>query len=519
MSFAAENALARLRGHVYWIIALSSVGIMLGRILAVDSVDLLALEKSRIREALARTRQDLQKQGLGPDAIEQRLQERERQLQAELRLRRPFLSANDRSRWCTVRALVEPQMRVEGVPYAIDKVIQQPGWDTIDMVMHPGVVRDGVLCEGHLFSSKPPLLATLLAGPYWVIHRLTGATLGTHPYAIGRLMLILVNVGSLGVYFWLLARLVERFGRTDWGRLFVMAAAAFGTFLSTFAVAINNHLVAAVAALIAVYAAVRIWFDAQRRLRYFAVAGFFAALAAATELPALTLLAALGVPLLAKAPWRTLAAFLPAVLVVAAAFFGTNWIAHQSLRPPYMHRSPTDPEDNWYVFQYRREGKLRPSYWQQPQGIDRGEPSRGVYALHVLVGHHGIFSLTPVWVLSLFGLGAWIARPADRRLRELALLIAAVSLACLVFYIGILGQKDRNYGGMSSGFRWAFWLAPLWLLAMLPAADATARRGWTRLLASGLLVLSVLSASYPTWNPWTHPWVYNFLSHLGWIAG
>ena len=29
---------------------------------------------------------------------------------------RPFLSANDRSRWCTVRALVEPDMQVPALP-------------------------------------------------------------------------------------------------------------------------------------------------------------------------------------------------------------------------------------------------------------------------------------------------------------------------------------------------------------------------------------------------------------------
>ena len=36
-----------------------------------------------------------------------------------------------------------------------------------------------------------------------------------------------------------------------------------------------------------------------------------------------------------------------AVLVIAAGFFGTNWIAHRSLRPAYMHRHG-DGEDNWY---------------------------------------------------------------------------------------------------------------------------------------------------------------------------
>jgi len=38
--------------------------------------------------------------------------------------------------------------------------------------------------------------------------------------------------------------------------MFVMAAAAFGTFLTTFAVTINNHLPAAVCAAVAVYATV-----------------------------------------------------------------------------------------------------------------------------------------------------------------------------------------------------------------------------------------------------------------------
>ncbi len=57
-----------------------------------------------------------------------------------------------------------------------------------------------------------------------------------------------------------------------------------------------------------------------------------------------------------------------------------------------------------------------------------------------------------------------------RRFRELALLIAAAVVVCLTFYI-LRPQVDRNYGGMTSGFRWMFWFAPLWLVAMLPAAD------------------------------------------------
>ncbi len=35
--------------------------------------------------------------------------------------------------------------------------------------------------------------------------------------------------------------------------------------------------------------------------------------------------------------------------------------------------------------------------------MDRGEPSHAVYIFHSLVGHHGIFSLTPFWLLSVVG--------------------------------------------------------------------------------------------------------------------
>src|SRR5690606_20044704 len=130
------------------------------------------------------------------------------------------------------------------------------------MVQHVG--RDG---KPHLYSSKPPLLATLLAGKYWIIHWFTGATLGDHPYVICRAMLITTNILPLVLMFVVLASLVERLGITDWGRIFVMSAATLGTFLNTFAIVLNNHIPAAVSAAIAIYAFVKITYDADERLR------------------------------------------------------------------------------------------------------------------------------------------------------------------------------------------------------------------------------------------------------------
>jgi hypothetical protein len=506
MSTSQDDPQARLRRSVYLLLIMAGTGIMLGRILAIDAIGRTAIEDYRFDRILGEKAKRLRQKGLEGDRYDEALErERQRLLKLLPPLRRPFFSANDRSRWCAVRALVEPDMRVyetdaqgntRWVPYAIDNVIQQPNWDTIDMVKH----------DGHLYSSKPPLLPTLIAGEYWLIYNLTGMSLATHPFALGRFMLLSINLLPLLVYFVLLSRLVDRFGATDWGRCLVMTAAVFGTFLTTFAVTLNNHVPTAICVLIALVAAVPIWFDNRRHWAYFAMAGLFAALAATGELPALAFAAALSVVLLWKAPRRTLLVYVPVAVLVAAAFFGTNWIAHQDLKPPYMHRGQTDKSDNWYDYTYEVNGKQYESYWNNPGGLDQGEPSWAIYAMHVLVGHHGIFSLTPVWLLSAAGVIMWLCRGRDPRLRELALLIGVVTLACLVFYL-LRPLHHRNYGGVTSGLRWMFWLAPLWLLTMLPAADAMSGRRWTRAIVLLLLVASVLSASYPTWNPWVNPWI------------
>ena len=163
MNLPSNDSTFHLRQSMYWLLICLSVGMMLGRVMAVDAVDRTALAKDRLNRIageLDRRKGQLQQQGLEGEALEKELARIETQLHRDAQLRRPFLSANDRSRWCTVRALVEPDMRVEGAPYAIDKVIQDPNWDTIDMVKH----------DGHLYSSKPPLMATLMAGIYWIIY-------------------------------------------------------------------------------------------------------------------------------------------------------------------------------------------------------------------------------------------------------------------------------------------------------------------------------------------------------------
>ncbi len=498
---------ALVRRTCYAILITAAAGVMLGRILAVTSVDVELLERQRLQdisEELETRRSELVARGVDGERLAAEMKRIEKALRDRAVLSRPFLSANDRSRWCTVRALVEPDMRVPGAPYAIDRVIQEPRWDTIDMVKH----------DGRLYSSKPPLFPTLLAGLYWVILHTTGWTLRDQPYEIGRVVLILVHWLPLIACLAGLASLVERFARNDWTRIFIVAAGCFGTFLTTMVVSLNNHLPGAVCAFAALFFAVPIFWDGRREAWRFAAAGVPAAFAVTFELPSLILFVALLGFLASVALRKTVLYFLPGALLVGAAYFYTNWLAHGTLTIPYSHRG--EGGDNWYDYTYERRGRVIESYWRNPVGIDRGEPSVAAYVFHSLVGHHGIFSLTPIWLLTLGGI--WFAcRDEDRRRRNFAATVAAASLICLIFY-WTRDLHARNYGGLSCGFRWMFWWAPFWLLLMAPALDRMASSRWGRGVALLCLAVSAMSAAYPTWSPWVHPWLFRWLEYQGWIS-
>src|SRR5262249_11104461 len=143
------------------------------------------------------------------------------------------------------------------------------------------------------YSSKPPLLPTLLAGEYWLLKHGLGYSITAPDGVVIRTILLTINALPLIFYWLLLARLVERLGGTDWGKLYVMTAGCFATYLTTFAVTLNNHTVASWSGLFALYFTLRLWNEPDNGWARFALAGFFAGFTASNELPAASLAAAL----------------------------------------------------------------------------------------------------------------------------------------------------------------------------------------------------------------------------------
>ncbi len=470
------------------------------------------------------------------------------------------LGANDISRWCTVWSLLERgNYVIDECPWVSqtqDKVkkaskLADPGPNAgllsrFEYAIAPQEWKTGEPVD-HFYSSKPPLLPTMIAGLLYPIRQATGIPLdkvveqerleryvekpvegepGKTTFILEtpkepahwpvyvlylKPIVILLNVVPMLIVLVLYARFLDRTAETDWAWMLSLATGAFGTYLLVFIPSLNNHSIAASSAFLAIYAFQRIWADRRQSAWWFIVAGLFSAFTVCNELPAAVFGVLLVLPLFVRYPGKTLKFFVPAAVIPIAAFLVTQYLAFGQFKPVY---------EEFGTKSYNYEG----SYWNTPLEFDwfnastpgpdgtsipNQEPYE-VYLFHMTLGHHGVFSLTPIFLFALLGAGIQIVK--RDKLSALAWLTLILTVAMLAFYTW--NPKARNYGGSTQGLRWLFWLIPFWL-AVLPAGlNGGQRNRFVRGLTLGALAISALSVGYAARNPWSHPWLLDGLEHL-----
>ena len=394
----------------------------------------------------------------------------------------PVSSSNDKSRWSTVWSLNA------GHGYVIDET----PYPTIDKVKR----------EGHFYSSKPALLPTLIAGLVWAIGLVTGMTLPDNQGFIVRFVLVLINLLPFAWLLVLYSRLLQRLGFETSTVLYCLCAAGLGTYLTAYSVTLNNHTLAATATFFALYCFIRIAYEGQRDWKYFGICGLCAAWAVANEMLAFPLALILMVWLFRIAPKATAAWFLPPAVLVGSAFLLTLYLSTGGLLPYY-----------WYfdtpLYQY--EG----SYWNQPSGIDAADDPKWFYLFNLILGHHGVLSLTPVFILSFVGFFV------KDRLQGVYRMGGILTLAMVVFYT----LQTNNYGGNCQGARWLFWLIPFWLLTLPAVVRQVLQVRPYRWLAYLLLVVSLSSVGFALSGhkeigrpgPWSSSWLHLAMRSSGWI--
>jgi hypothetical protein len=513
-------------------------------------------------------------------------------------LRQPTqMGANDISRWCTVWSLLERgSFAIDECPWQIetqDKVFRASGWDRAP--------AEGGAPRPHYYSSKPALLPILIAGVLYPARLATGVPLDrvvlqeraprwtqkpdpASPYKIKGVLetpaepvrwpahifyfkpiILLFNVIPFGIFLLLFTRVVDRHADSHWIWFFCLISASFGTYLLPFTQTLNNHTIAAFSAFFAIYQFIWIWDEGDRRGWRFATAGFFAAFAAANELPALGFLVLIGCMLAMRAFRQTLLYFIPLATLPVVGVAAAQYAALGEFKLAY---------ESFGTEAYLYEGSL----WKTPLDLDafNNHPeSHAIYFFHMTFGHHGIFSLTPIFIFSALGaarllaggdrlraalsalpllavLGfagvyacdpaawkpgaalhplAWVLwlipgllaffalltaipllRGDGAPLSALAWLTTVLTFVVLAFYTWF--PKARNYGGSAQGLRWLFWLIPFWLLLLPKGLETGQTRPGVRKLALAALAISIVSVGYAMRNPWSHPWILDALEHL-----
>ena len=402
---------------------------------------------------------------------------------------RQLQSANDRSRWCTVWSLAE-----RGT-YQIDEIDKKSGWTTIDKVLH----------DGHLYSSKPPLQSTAVAGVYWVVKRTFGLDLLKQTADTARLILLIVNWLPLMISYVVLARLLARSSENLTARLIALAAFCCGSLVIGYATTLNNHSVAAMCLVFTLAPLLRILSDVSQRGLDFAQVGFWAAMVCCHELPAALFGVATFVLLVRKSVPQTAKWYVPAALIPLIVYFVTNYLATGGWKPFYLYYGTEK-------YLYELDGVK--SYWHTPHGMDQSLDSPLVYFFHCVVGHHGIFSLSPIFLLAIVPV-FWKRLLTEHRLRPAILLGGTLSVAVLGFYLTRF--DNYNYGGNTFGLRWMIWLTPFWVLAMVPTLERFAARRTGLVISLVLLGVSVYSAESATRNPWSSSWLFQQMDQAGWI--
>ncbi len=382
---------------------------------------------------------------------------------------------HDRARLATVEAIVDyGTWRIEASRY-----------DTIDKISH----------RGHLYASKPPMMPALMSVAYAAIKQATGRTFLNGEWIVIKLLSIL----CLGVPYLLFvlgwANLLHTLTNDRWTYRYCLIAGAFGNYVAGYAVIINNHTLASVALFGAVYNAVLLAHKKGHPHNRLLAAGFFAGLAPTFEFPAAAAAALLFLALAHQSGLRkTLTWAAPAACIPLAAHFILNAIATDgSLLPFYM------------IGDYKYPG----SYWLNPQSFDTLNEPKSFYFFNILIGHHGIFSLTPIWLLSAITLARGLRDP-KATFATFAWVLAgtlAITLPWFVF-------KTANYGGGAQGFRWLFWLTPLLLVLLVPAVERL-RSGLAWALASAALAFSVFTALFVAQSPWGQSPMHLIFNWLG----
>lgn len=364
-------------------------------------------------------------------------------------------TTNTRSRIITVERLVEKGTLAHVAP-----------GDTTPFRLS----KDAAMVEGRLYSSKPPNFPYVMAAQSWIMKQVTGWSFFPHRKDYIRMLTLVNQVLPYGMMLYLLLSMV-RFHTADcWTLRAVLLMASIGSLAYGYAVTINNHTVAAIGLFVAFYLSWLILQQGHTKWWHYALFGLIGSYAATTDLPGGAIVLTLWI-VMAICNWRGGVIAALAALIPIISTLGTYYALTGSIEPFYM--------------QFERY-KYAGSYWNNPDGLDAIQDPRWVYVFHMLFGHHGFFSLTPVLLVGLVG---FVYQGIQTQWKLNNLLLMLVPAVVLIFFFVLF--RTSNYGGFTIGARWLIIVMPFFWMAAVPVLERLGKSWYGRSIFALLLLASL----------------------------
>jgi hypothetical protein len=343
------------------------------------------------------------------------------------------------------------------------------------------------------YSRQPPVLAVLLAGPYWVMTRF-GLTFDSHLALTAYLLTILGATLPVA----LAAALVYRMGRIfelhrPW-RMLLAIATVFGSGMVSYATALNGHAPAAALVLAACSALLHGGITRQQKLApaWLAATGILIGFAAVIDMAAAVFVLALMAVILAMRwpisqrlggiGWYVLGTLPPIVLHCAITIPITG-----DVRPGFMHADP-------------RTGHLSFRVAEQTAWGDDEAPGAVAVALgrmtSGLIGPRGLLTHFPVLIVGVMGLVMLLRRHWPAPLKVMALVSLGSAGAIMLTYSAL----NADWNQPMFAIRWFILFLPLlvfWSGVWLRSSHTPLAWGVAGLLLAFSIAATIIGATGP----------------------
>lgn len=345
-----------------------------------------------------------------------------------------------------------------------DPLASQSRLGTIESLVERGTYRlddssfintiDKVHRNGHYYSHQPPLLSTLEAPVYWLLH-LSGARFHNRGrFVMTYAFTLLTNGVALALTVLVFAAILTMAGVSGARRDALAVLLPLGTWLLPYGVVANNHGISGLLVALLIWLLLKVEWQGATPARSMAIGSALGFLTAIEILPLISFVPVTAIYLLLRHDLDARAR------VLFAAGLAAPLVAHALLNIPITGDVvPAGFHTEMFRFEGSgfEEATLTGSIKYQSIG------ALAAYAWHSLFAGKGFFVFAPLCALgvatSVIGWRWWQARAG----RVQMVLLTSVALS-----LGASLLTTNNFGGAAVGFRHAVYLSPVFAVWTLP---------------------------------------------------